>query len=163
MISIVDKDDNVIGAKDRDALEVGDIYRVSALWITDENGHVLLAQRARSKKHDPGLWGPSVAGTVESNESYEENIIKEAWEELGLRIAARDLKVGPKTFIKGRRIDYFDQWFFLTIPHDTPLTLDPAEVAATKWISRDQLMIDTDQNPKDFLRTTPQWLPHLLQ
>jgi len=114
-ITIVDENDNVIGAKDRNSLENGDIYRVSALWIINSQGETLLARRHKNKSHHPRKWGPAVAGTVEENESYEENIIKEAEEELGIK----DIKptLGPK--IKNETDFYhFTQWYVLNIDKD---------------------------------------------
>ena len=63
-IIIVDKEDNIIGYKDRYKLDPSDIYRVSALWLTNSKEDILLAQRSFDKKHYPGKWGPAVAGTV---------------------------------------------------------------------------------------------------
>jgi isopentenyldiphosphate isomerase len=50
---IVDKDNNVIGHKNRSELTSDDIYRVSAARITDEDGNILLGQRALTKKKNP--------------------------------------------------------------------------------------------------------------
>lgn len=84
-IIIVDENDTIIGHKNRDSMEDGDMYRVSALWIQNSKGDILLAQRSFDKRNDPGKWGPAVAGTVEEGETYESNIIKEAEEEIGLK------------------------------------------------------------------------------
>ena len=81
-IPIVDENDNVIKNIDAGEKKPGEISRVSALWVTSEEGEILLAQRAVTKKRDPGCWGPAVAGTVEEDETYEDNIIKEAEEEI---------------------------------------------------------------------------------
>lgn len=62
-IIIVNENDEIIGHKARGTLEQLDIYRVSALWIKNSQGDILLAQRKFTKKHDPGKWGPAVAGT----------------------------------------------------------------------------------------------------
>ena len=99
-IVVVDGEDNVIEHKSREAVDrEGLIYRVSALWIKNSSGESLLARRARTKTHSPGMWGPAAAGTVEEGESYEKNIIKEAEEELGVENTSFDM--GPKTFIEG--------------------------------------------------------------
>ncbi len=54
------------------------------LWLVDENNELLLAKRADLKKRDPGLWGPSVTGTIEPQESVEQALARETEEELGL-------------------------------------------------------------------------------
>ena len=58
---------------------------MSSLWVMNSKGEVLLAQRVFDKKHDPGKWGPAVAGTVEKGEDYDSNMLKEAGEEVGLK------------------------------------------------------------------------------
>ena len=73
-IPIVNEQDEILGYKDRDGKNREDISRITALWLTDFDGNVLLAQRAFNKKRSPGLWGPAVAGTVEEGETYEEKI-----------------------------------------------------------------------------------------
>src|SRR3989344_8863957 len=94
-IVIVDENDKVVCEKDKEMVRGADIYRVSALWITNSRDEILLARRALTKSHHPRKWGPAVAGTVDEGETYEENIIKEAEEELGLKNIKPEL--GPKT------------------------------------------------------------------
>lgn len=82
---IVNENDEIIGHKLREEVDPkNDIYRVSALWVTNSAGDVLIAQRKLTKKHAPGKWEPAVAGTVEKGETDESNIYKEAQEEIGL-------------------------------------------------------------------------------
>lgn len=149
-IPIVDENDNIIEYRERDNRDTDSIYRVSSLWITDADGKVLLARRAINKSHDPGKWGPAVAGTVEEGESYEENIIKEAEEELGLK----DIKpiAGIKKFRK-TKWGYFVQEYLLTLPtgfNDFKIAED--EVAEVKWFSEVELKQQLKENPNDFLR-----------
>jgi len=149
-IPIVDENDNVIEYRERDNRDFNAIYRVSYLWITDANGNILLARRAFNKSHDPGKWGPAVAGTVEEGETYEQNIIKEAEEEIGLK----DIKpiLGGK---KRRRTkwNYFSQEFLLTLPvgfNDFKVAKD--EVAEVKWFSEEELRRELRENPNNFLK-----------
>ncbi len=154
-IIIVDEKDNIIGYKDRDSIKREDIYRVSALWITNSNGDILLAQRALTKTHGPGKWGPAVAGTNDKGETYEMNIIKEAEEEIGLK------NIKPKLVIKVRRSEeynYFVQWFLLKI--DKPISefsRDPVEVERIKWFSKEELLKDIHTNPKMFVESAKSW------
>src|SRR3989338_10763955 len=83
-IPIVNEQDEIIGYKDRKDRNKVDIARITGLWLWNEKGEALLAQRSFNKKMHPGMWGPAVAGTVEEGETYESNIIKESEEEIGL-------------------------------------------------------------------------------
>lgn len=148
-IPIVDENDNLIEYRKRDNLDTDAIYRVSSLWITDTDGKILLARRAFDKSHDPGKWGPAVAGTVEEEETYVENIVKEAEEELGLK------DIHPVVGIKKRRKskwNYFVQEFLLTLPAGfNDFKIATNEVAEVKWFTDIELRRKLKKNPDDFL------------
>lgn len=155
-IIIVDENDNPVGLKERDEVLPEDIYRVSALWITNSKGEILLAQRALNKSHDPGKWGPGVAGTLEKNETYESNIIKEAQEELGLKNVK--LEPGPK-MRKASERNYFCQWYSLQLDRDVKdFDVLEEEVAGVRWISRENLVKEFKDRPEEFLSNVLQWL-----
>ena len=148
-IIIVDKDDKIIGYKERGTLEHKDIYRVSALWVTNSKGQILLARRHHNKTHHPNMWGPSVAGTVDEGESYEENIIKEAEEELG--ISGIKFEKGPKKFSTGDYI-HFSQWYTVVLNWDiNKFKFQKDEVEEIKWFNRKELIIGLKENPEKFL------------
>lgn len=151
-IQIVDEEDNVIGHKKRGTLSQKDIYRVAALWIESFDGKkVLLAKRALTKKKDPGLWGPAVAGTIEKGESYESNIIKETQEEIGLA------NILFKKFIKQRSIfphNRFVQWFLLrTNKSLKDFKIQKEEVAEIKWFSKEELTQRIIKEPSKFIKS----------
>lgn len=149
-IILVDEKDNVIGSKERSKLNhPEDIYRVSALWITNNKGDILLAQRALTKDKDPGLWGPSVAGTVELGETYDDNIKKEISEEIGLKNVK--LKKGPKIMVSSPR-RYFCKWYFLkTDKKAEDFTIQKEEVAQVKWFSKEKLMKMLKETPSQII------------
>lgn len=155
-ILIVDEKDNVIGCKDRDVIEQDDIYRVSALWITNSEGDVLLARRALTKSHDPGKWGPAVAGTVEKGESYEDNIRKETEEEIGLRNITP--QTGPKERVSGEH-NYFVQWHLVKIDKpENEFIIDKNEVEEVEWFSKEELRQEIKANPDKFLENMKRWI-----
>lgn len=136
-IIIVDEEDNIIGYKDRETVTSEDIYRVSALWITNSQGEILLAKRSLTKTHNPGQWGPAVAGTVEEGEDYLVNIIKESLEEIGLKDIIP--RVGPKIRVRGK-YNFFGQWYTLVVDKAlNEFVIDEREVAEIRWISKDNL------------------------
>ncbi|MCD6398435.1 MAG: NUDIX domain-containing protein [Candidatus Aenigmarchaeota archaeon] len=148
-ITVVDENDNAIGYKERGKIKPDDIYRVSALWIKNSRGDILLAKRALTKKNDPGKWGPSVAGTVGNGESYEENIVREAEEELGLK-GIKPVK-GPKVRTYGKH-NFFCQWFILTIDKKiSEFRIQKEEVDRVKWFSKEELIKMLESNPEYFL------------
>ncbi|HSX30312.1 MAG TPA: NUDIX domain-containing protein [Candidatus Saccharimonadales bacterium] len=151
-IIIVDEQDEIIGHKERGTLDASDIYRVAALWITNSDGSILLAQRKFTKKHDPGKWGPAVAGTVDEGETYDSNIAKEAAEEIGLTDLA-GLMTGPKIRFNNT-YQYFCQWYRLCI--DWPIqafTIQESEVEQIKWFTPTELTADFQQHTDHYVPT----------
>jgi len=150
-IVVVDEKDNVIGNKPREIVDKERlIYRVSALWLKNSNGEILLARRAYTKTHYPGRWGPAVAGTVDEGETYEQNMIKEAEEELGLKNIK--LKIGPKIRISGK-YNHFTQWFTYIIDRvSEDFKIQEGEVVEVKWFSEKELKMELEDNPKEFVK-----------
>ena len=151
-IPIVDENDNLIEYMERKEADKNPklIYRVSFLWITDTEGKILLAQRAFSKKHNPGKWGPAVAGTVEEGETYESNIIKEIEEEIGLKNVK--LKIGKKEIREKDGYKHFTQEFLLVLPAGfSDFLVQKSEVARVKWFSREELKKELKEHSDNFL------------
>ncbi|MDO8490348.1 MAG: NUDIX domain-containing protein [bacterium] len=151
-VQIVDDNDEIIEHKDRSEIVLSDIYRVSALWLTNSKGEILIAQRKLTKAHDPGKWGPAAAGTLEEGDTYESNAKKEAEEEIGL--TGVEFQLGPKV---ARRIpeskwNYFGQWYTAVADKDIhEFVLQDDEVEAVRWISPEDLVKEWEQAPEKFV------------
>jgi len=161
---IVDESDTPIGFKERSEITSTDIYRATALWLTNSNNEVLLARRAYTKEKDPGVWGPAVGGTVDEGEEYDDNIVKEIKEEIGLDIPITNLQRGPKTESKNRlNQKYFIQWYTYTI--DLPaedFIIEPKEVEEVKWFPISRLLDTIASNPEEFTLGAQKWKNFLL-
>ena len=153
-IIIVNENDEIIGFKERGTLNQSDIYRVSALWIQNSKGEILLTQRSFNKKNNPGQWGPAVAGTNDEGESYESNIIKEAEEEIGLK--QNHFQKSFYHFHDGEH-RHFTQWFFALVDKKIEeFTIQEEEVEKIKWFTKEELLNELKKNPKTFLEVIPE-------
>jgi isopentenyl-diphosphate Delta-isomerase len=151
-IIVVDDNDLIINYKPREIVDKENLrYRVSALWIENSKGEILLAKRAYTKTHNPGKWGPAVSGTVEKGESYENNIIKECEEELGLK----DIKLKvEKKFKREGKYNYFGQWFSTIIDKALEdFKIQTEEVEEIKWFSKKELEKQIKNNSEDFINS----------
>ncbi len=148
-IIIVDEEDNIIGSKEREKKKPEDIFRVTSLWIENSKGDILLAQRSLTRKKSPGKWGPAVAGTVAQGETYDDNIIKEAAEEIGLSNVHLEKK--EKVRMKGSS-NFFGQRYEAKL--DLPIeafTIQEEEVAAIRWFTRKELKKLIKEKPEQFI------------
>lgn len=149
-IIVVNGEDKIINYLPRSVVDAQQFrYRVSALWITNSKGDILLARRAYTKSHNPGQFGPAVSGTLEKGETYKSNIIKEAEEELGIKNIR--FKKGPKEKINGK-YNYFGQWYTCVIDKPTSaFKIQKEEVAEIKWFSRKELLKQLKEHPNEFI------------
>lgn len=159
-IQIVDDQDQFIGLKERNEVDYkSDIYRVSALWLTNSKGQTLLAKRAAVKDKDPGKWGPAVAGTIDEGETYDENIYKEAAEEIGL--TGEQFNKGTKILIKHPRT-YFCQWYFVTLDRDIDsFIMQEDEVDELAWVNTEQMKKELATNPDKYVPAMSQIVSEL--
>ncbi len=159
-IQIVDDQDQLIGVKERTEVDYKtDIYHASALWLTNSKGQTLLAKRAAVKDKDPGKWGPALAGTIDEGETYDDNIYKEAMEEIGLE---------GEQFTKGQKIhitqptNYFCQWYFVTLDRDVDsFVMQADEVDALEWADIEQMKQELKTNPDKYVPTMNQIVSEL--
>jgi len=137
-IIIVNKNDEIIDYKERGTLDKEDVYRVSALWGTNSKSEVLLAQRSFNKKNHPRIWGPAVAGTNDQGETYESNIIKETYEEIGIK----NIKpVFIKKVMRKGQYNHFTSWYTAKLDKEiSEFKIQEDEVAQIKWFSKKELL-----------------------
>lgn len=148
-VIVVDKDDNFIKYKNRTDRNPEDIIRITGLWVFNEIGNVLLAQRSFKKQDSAGLWGPAVAGTVEEGETYESNIYKEAEEEIGLK----DYNFMPveKVVYMSKNGGRCCQVYTVKIPHDYNFKVQKDEVERVEWFDMENLKKRVKEKPEEFV------------
>jgi 8-oxo-dGTP pyrophosphatase MutT (NUDIX family) len=117
--------------------------RVVILWLINENGEILMAKRAAHMSTDAGVWGPSVSGKVDENETLTAAVLREMKEELGFTPD----KLSP-TFLHheiflnhtdGRKRDFYI--FYASVESDITrhFKLESNEVESTKWFKRSEI------------------------
>ena len=148
-IPIVNEQDEIIGYKERSDRNKEDIIRVRAVWVTDENGNILLQQRKLTKKENPGKWGQAVGGTVEEGETYESNAYKEMEEEIG--VANVPLTLYKKIYRESNLGKRFLQLYTAQIPRSTKLIPQEDEVEALRWVTKKELQKSFAENPEMYL------------
>lgn len=122
--------------KQRSALSEGDFVEVIHLWVKDPQGRHLLQKRSANKALFPLAWDAAAAGAVGVDESPAQAAVREIHEELGIRAQEQEITLlFTVEYERG-----FDDYFLLTIPEDTPLTLDEEEVAEAGWFETEEVL-----------------------
>lgn len=115
-------------------------HPVTHLWIYNSKNQLLFQKRAPQKLVWPGKWDVSIGGHMAAGETPEQAVIKEAGEELSLKLQA-----GQAEFLKTIRLEEpMDGWvnrifihvFLLLADLDTKtLKLEEEEVSEARWFS----------------------------
>lgn len=134
---LVDRNDEVVGYKRPERVHDGDIVRVSALWVTNSLGEVLIAKRHHNKRREPSRWGPAAAAIIEKDWNYKDGVMRAAENELGL--VGIEPEVHKKLFVTGMR-EFFCQWYKLELNKELEeFKLNPNEVGELDWVELGEL------------------------
>ncbi len=152
-VVIVNNKDQPIDLKSYGDLVYEDIYRVSALWLSDtKTGDYLMTQRKWTKHNDPGKWMAAASGTIEEGETYDVNIVHEIEEEIGLKNL--DLTKGSKEFIDEGKHKFFVQWYFAEVDKDkVSIKIQEDEVEQYAWVPKQRLIEEIGADPDKFVPT----------
>jgi isopentenyldiphosphate isomerase len=87
LLPLVDESGVVIGSVLRSICHDGSkpLHPVVHLHVLNEKGEILLQKRSMNKDLQPGKWDTSVGGHVDFGEKIEEALMREAYEELGIK------------------------------------------------------------------------------
>ena len=141
---VVDRSDRVIDRASREEVhQNGLLHRSAHLLVFDGSGRVLLQKRSMVKDRFPGRWDSSVSGHVDSGESYDQCIVREAMEEIGIRLAAT-----PERLFKVDACDETDQefsWVYRTYS-EGPFAPNEEEISEIRWFTGDEVshLVKTD-------------------
>lgn len=85
-VVLVDEQDNDIGEMEKlKAHKLGRLHRAFSVFIFNEEGEVLLQQRALSKYHGAGLWSNACCSHPQKNEEVKESAVNRLNYEMGLK------------------------------------------------------------------------------
>jgi isopentenyl-diphosphate delta-isomerase len=156
----VDEDDTPQGVVDRLDAHTGDgiRHRAFTCMLFDEDGRVLLAQRARDKRLWDTHWDGTVASHPAEGQTQIEATEERLEEELGITPDQyEDLRVTDRFEYKRHYLDEGVEWEVCAVLTatltDTDLDTDPNEVGGTLWVDYEDLW----ENPRNYrqLRTCP--------
>ena len=148
IFDIVDDSDSVVGSASREEVHrLGLLHRSTHLIVFDSRGRVLLQRRSAEKDTFPGRWDSSVSGHVDSGEMYDQCVLREAKEEIGI-----DLFETPERIFKIDACEETAQeftWVYRTF-HEGPFHVNEEEVSEVKWFARKDLDRLLNSKREDF-------------
>lgn len=131
----------------------GRLHRAFSVLLLDPAGRLLLQQRAAGKTRFPLHWANTCCGHPAPGQSVPDAANRRLGEELGVGPVALT-EVGVYVYqardpVTGRIEHEYDHVLRGDLSPDVPLRLDPDEVAAVRWVTRDELVAELDRRPAD--------------
>jgi len=165
-IDIVDSNNRICGKTLKNkAHRLGLAHRSVHLWLHNNNFSKFIIQKRSSNKDSyPGLWDVSVAGHISSGEKPTEAVLREAAEEIGVKLKEEDLEfigINHKQKIHGPKfIDHEFQYIY-RCAFDKPLKnlkLQTSEVAQVAWIPLSTLAKNLKDKPQKFVQRSSDYI-----
>lgn len=150
-VVLVDEQDHVLGLMEKQQAHVaGLLHRAFSVFIFNEQGELLLQQRAASKYHSPLLWTNTCCSHPRENETYLDAAQRRLKEEMGFSC---ELKPAFHFIYKAQLGDNLFEHeldHVFTGTYSGEIHINPEEVEAFKWISRQNLIQDMKENPENY-------------
>ena len=150
-VILVDEHDNEIGAMEKmEAHEKALLHRAFSIFVFNDDGQMMLQQRALSKYHSPGLWTNTCCSHPRPGESLEEATSRRIVEEMGFTCEMREVLsfIYKAPFDDGLTEHELDHVFIGTYNEDPEI--NPEEVAAWMWVEVDEILADVNENPENY-------------
>lgn len=107
-------------------------FEVVSLFIEKEN-KILFLQNNESKKFNPLLWGIP-AGKIEQNENKEDALLREIFEETGIKLDKEKIKYDSTVYIKYPTHDYTYHMYKTNLDQKETILLSK-EHLQYKWLT----------------------------
>lgn len=155
-ITAVNDKDEVVGYFQLfDAIGQGLRRRISAVFILNSAGHILI-QRRSALVLSPNLLDFSAAGHVNEGDDYLSSARSELIEELGIKNVDMELVTEPFKIL-----DMYVSVFKAVAPDDTVISISPEEVSGVHWVSLEELNELIQRHPSQFSEPFLASWPHV--
>lgn len=143
LLELVSPDGRTIGTAEKHSAHQapGTLHRAFSVFLFDRSGRMLVQRRALTKYHSPGVWSNTCCGHPLPGERPDLAAVRRVREELGL-VPALLHRAGTVVYrhpdpLTGLVEHEYNHLF--VGPVDEQPVPDPAEVHATRLVSRDEL------------------------
>ena len=132
---LVDEEDNILGSITRAEAHDGSrkLHRAVEIIVSNERGQILFQKRSMKKDTCPGEWALSVGGHVTFGDSYEEAVVKEMQEEIGLTVPCT---FHSQVILNANHEREIVRIYTATVSNETVINFDTDEIDEIAWINK---------------------------
>lgn len=128
------------------------LHRAFSLFVTDEEGNLLLQKRAEGKYHSGGLWTNACCSHQPRGETLEEAVVRRTREELGIEVVPKELFSFLYFRDFGDLAEYELDHVFLAVYRGNRGDIHPdaGEIGDLQWIRPGDLKQRLEEEPSIF-------------
>ena len=148
VILVNEKDEQIGTMPKMEAHEKAVLHRAFSVFVLNDQGELLLQQRAASKYHSPLLWTNSCCSHQRVGESNIEAGKRRLFEEMGFVTELKDVVsfIYKAPFDNGLTEHEFDHVLVGAYNEDPKINID--EVNSFKWMTLEQVKVDMELHPE---------------
>ncbi|MDB5230100.1 MAG: isopentenyl-diphosphate Delta-isomerase [Chitinophagaceae bacterium] len=150
-VILVDKDDNHTGTMEKlEAHRLGILHRAFSIFIFDDEGKMLLQQRALNKYHSGGLWTNACCSHPRPGERTADAALRRLKEELGIESRLEKIFdfIYHTPFVNGLSEHEFDHVFAGNYNGTIPFS--KTEVMNARFLSLDEIEHEMLVSPEQY-------------
>jgi len=150
-VILVNENNEQIGTMAKmEAHEKAELHRAFSVFVINDNGEIMLQQRAATKYHSPLLWTNTCCSHQRVGETNIEAGKRRLKEEMGFETELKELFsfIYKAPFDNGLTEHEYDHVMLGSFNDEPLINLD--EVEDWKWMSPQLVKEDIDQNPSQY-------------
>lgn len=150
-VILVNENDEQLGLMEKmEAHQKARLHRAFSVFVFNNKGELMLQQRALDKYHSPGLWTNTCCSHQRNGESNLQAGKRRLQEEMGFDCSLRELFsfVYKAPFDNGLTEHELDH--VMVGHYDRDPVINPAEVAAFKWMPMEDIKKDILEQPERY-------------
>lgn len=150
VVLVNDKDEKIGLMPKLEAHEKGLLHRAFSVFVFNDEGQMLLQQRALHKYHTPGKWANTCCSHQRDGESSLDAGKRRLQEEMGFvtDLTFRKTFVYKASFDNGLTEHEFDH--IMVGKYNEDPVINPEEVAAFKWMDISDILLEIELDPEKY-------------
>ena len=150
VVLVNDKDEKIGLMPKLEAHEKGVLHRAFSVFIFNDEGQLLLQQRALHKYHTPGKWANTCCSHQRDGEASLDAGKRRLEEEMGFvtDLTYRKNFIYKAAFDNGLTEHELDH--IMVGKYNEDPKINPEEVAAFKWMHISDILVDMELNPEKY-------------
>ncbi|WCJ58969.1 NUDIX domain-containing protein [Fontisphaera persica] len=153
MFDVVNEQDEVVGQAPRREVHARRWrHRAVHVLVFNRRGEIFLQKRSLRKDNHPGVWDSSASGHLDAGEDYDHAAVREAEEEIGLRLSSPPARLFKVSACPETGMEFV--WVY-RCEAEGPFSLNSEEIDEGRWFAAEAVDRWLAEAPQEFAPTFP--------